>query len=72
MNDKRIQLAIAKKEELEVKLNKVKGTPKWLFKLPWFFSVWNVEETVAYIISLVVVFPTLPVTPIYGISNFSL
>lgn len=28
MNDKRIQLVIAKKEELEVKLNKVKGTPR--------------------------------------------
>ena len=32
----------------------------------------NLDDTAAYTISLVVVFPTLPVIPIKGISNFDL
>ena len=42
-----------------------------LLKLAWVFSVENRWLSTAAIISLVVVFPALPVTCTMGISNFA-
>ena len=49
--------------------NIIRATPIWLFQFPCVFTTRYFFSNTALIISLVVVFPTLPVTPITGISN---
>ena len=49
--------------------NIIMATPIWLFQFPCVFTTRYFFSNTALIISLVVVFPTLPVTPITGISN---
>ena len=49
--------------------NSVSGTPVWLFRLPGVLNVRKREESTAASISFVEVLPTLPVTPMTGMSN---
>jgi len=48
------------------RLKIVRGTPISLLKLPWFFSTLKPFDSTAATISLVLVFPTLPVIPTKG------
>ncbi len=48
----------------------VSGTPIWLFWFPSVLRTFFPAETASAAISLVVVFPTLPVTPTTGPANF--
>ena len=53
-------------------LKMVRGSPTSLLKFPWVFNTLYFAPNVAAIISLVLVFPTLPVIPTTGMVSCSL